>query len=127
MKIISWNINGLLSCVANKSFLPLKEYNPDIICLQEIRTKEEPLIIEGYNHIWNHAEREKYSGTVTLTLPEMPDPLDIVTGFGDNDDIEGRLITLEYEQFYLINAYVPNSQLNLRRKAYRLQWDSDFF
>ena len=126
MRIISWNINGLLSCVANKSFLSLKEQNPDIICLQEIRTKEEPLIIEEYNHIWNHAEREKYSGTVILTLPSLPNPLEITTGFGNNEDIEGRLITLEYNQFYLVNTYVPNSQLNLKRKAYRLEWDDNF-
>ena len=126
LKIISWNINGLLSCVANKSFLPLKEQKPDIICLQEIRTKEEPLIVEGYNHIWNHAEREKYSGTVILTLPEFSDPLEITTGFGNNEDVEGRLITLEYEEFYLVNTYVPNSQLNFKRKAYRLKWDESF-
>ena len=123
MKIISWNLNGLLSCVANKSIFPLLNYNPDIICCQEIRTKEEPLIIEGYNHIWNHAEREKYSGTAVLTIPY---PMEIFRGFGDNKDIEGRLITLEYEDFYLINAYVPNSQLNLKRKAYRLEWDYKF-
>ena len=123
MRIISWNLNGLLSCVVNKSFLPIEEYNPDIFCCQEIRTKEEPIMIEGYNHIWNHAERDKYSGTAILT---HVDPNDIVFGFGDDDDVEGRLITLEYDDFYLVNAYVPNSQMNLKRKAYRLEWDSIF-
>ena len=80
-------------------------------------------MIEGYNHIWNHAERDKYSGTAILT---HVDPNDIVFGFGDDDDVEGRLITLEYDDFYLVNAYVPNSQMNLKRKAYRLEWDSTF-
>ena len=119
-------MNGLLSCVKNKSFLQLLDYNPEIICCQEIRTKEEPLIIENYNRIWNHAEREKYSGTAILTNPEFSDPLEITRGFGNNEDVEGRLITLEYEDFYLINAYVPNSQLNLKRKSYRLEWDYKF-
>ena len=117
-------MNGLLSCVKNKSFLQLKDYKAEIICCQEIRTKEEPKIIEGYNHIWNHAEREKYSGTAILT---NRCPLEIIRGFGDNEDIEGRLITLEYENFYLINAYVPNSQQNLKRKSYRLEWDYKFY
>lgn len=126
MKIISWNLNGLLSCVKNKSFLQLLDYNPEIICCQEIRTKEEPVIIKNYNHVWNHAEREKYSGTAILTNPELSDPLEITRGFGNNEDIEGRLITLEYEDFYLINAYIPNSQLNLKRKSYRLEWDYKF-
>ena len=80
-------------------------------------------MIEGYNHIWNHAERDKYSGTAILTHSE---PNEIVFGFGDDDDVEGRLITLEYDDFYLVNAYVPNSQMNLKRKAYRLEWDSIF-
>ena len=123
MKIISWNLNGLLSCVANRSFLPIKEHNPDIFCCQEIRTKEEPTMIEGYNHIWNHAQRDKYSGTAILTLSN---PNEITFGFGDNEDVEGRLITLEYDDFYLVNTYVPNSQLNLKRKSYRLEWDYKF-
>ena len=109
MKIISWNLNGLLSCVKNKSFLQLLDYNPEIICCQEIRTKEEPLIIENYNHIWNHAEREKYSGTAILTNSELSDPLEITRGFGNNEDIEGRLITLEYEDFYRDNVQPINA------------------
>lgn len=123
LKIISWNLNGLLSCINHKSFLPIMTKNPDIICLQEIRTKEEPVIINNYKHIWNHAERDKYSGTAVIAVKF---PNEILRGFGDNVDPEGRLITLEYEKFYLINAYVPNSQANLKRKAYRLNWDYDF-
>ncbi|MBR2179609.1 MAG: exodeoxyribonuclease III [Selenomonadaceae bacterium] len=123
MKIISWNLNGLQSCVVNKSFLPIKDQKPDIFCCQEIRTKEEMTMIEGYNHIWNHANRDKYSGTAVLTLSE---PNEIIFGFGDNEDVEGRLITLEYDEFYLVNTYVPNSQMNLKRKAYRLEWDYAF-
>lgn len=68
MNILSWNLNGLLSCVKNQAFLPVEERLPDIICLQEIRTQQEPVIIDGYNHYWNHSQRDGYSGTATLCL-----------------------------------------------------------
>lgn len=123
MKIISWNLNGLLSCVNHGSFAPIANLEPDIICLQEIRTKEEPTVIAGYQHIWNPANRDKYSGTAILTRRK---PLNIWTGFGQGNDPEGRLITLEFDKFYLINAYVPNSQANFRRREYRLTWDEEF-
>ena len=93
--------------------------------MQEIRTKEEHTMIEGYEHVWNHANRDKFSGTAVLIRNEEFAPIRINFGFDDNDP-EGRLITLEYEDFYLINVYVPNSQHNLKRKEFRLEWDENF-
>ena len=121
MNIISWNLNGLLSCVKNHSFLPVEEMLPDIICLQEIRTQQEPIIIDGYNHYWNHSQRDGYSGTAILSLNK---PKRIIYGFdGQHPDPEGRLMTLELDSLYIVNAYVPNSQKNLKRHAYRMEWD----
>ena len=121
MRIFSWNLNGLLSCVKNASFEPLKLLKPEIICLQEIRTKEEPVILPDYQHIWNHGERDGYAGTAVLCKST---PLNIYFGLNDGkSDSEGRAITLEYPDFFLVNAYVPNSQQNLQRHAYRMQWD----
>lgn len=121
MRIFSWNLNGLLSCVKNASFEPLKLLKPEIICLQEIRTKEEPVILSDYQHIWNHGERDGYAGTAVLCRST---PLNIYFGLNDGkSDSEGRAITLEYPDYFLVNAYVPNSQQNLQRHAYRMQWD----
>ena len=121
MNIVSWNLNGLLSCVKNNSFVPLAKMMPDIICLQEIRTQQEPIIIEGYNHYWNHSQRDGYSGTAVLS---MNSPKRIIYGFdGQHPDPEGRLMTLELAAMYVVNAYVPNSQKNLKRHAYRMEWD----
>ena len=125
MKIISWNLNGLQSCIEHKSFKAIEELKPDIFCVQEIRTKEEHTMLESYEHIWNHANREKFSGTAVLIIDKKWMPLNVQFGFDGQDD-EGRLITLEYEDFYLVNAYVPNAQYNLKRKAYRLEWDENF-
>lgn len=121
MRIFSWNLNGLQSCVKNCSFEPLKQFEPEIICLQEIRTKEELEILPGYQHIWNHGDRDGYAGTAMLC--KAP-PLHIEFGLEDGKtDPEGRTITAEYPDFFLVNAYVPNSQQNLQRHAYRMQWD----
>ena len=121
MKIISWNLNGLLSAVKNKSLAPIEDILPDIICLQEIRTQQEPVVIDGYEHFWNHGERDGYSGTAILSFDR---PQSVRYGFdGQFPEPEGRLITLELADFYLVNAYVPNSQKNLKRHAYRMEWD----
>lgn len=121
MKIVSWNLNGLLSCIKNGSFNPVMCLTPDIICLQEIRTKQEPEIIPGYYHFWHHSRRDGYSGTVTLCKRE---PERVMYGFDNrHPDPEGRLLTLEFPSLYIINAYVPNSQENLKRHAYRMEWD----
>ena len=103
MRIISWNLNGLLSTIENGNFVAIEKLNPEFLCLQEIRTEKEPTVFKGYRHVWNHARQAKYSGTVTITRYK---PLSIDKGF---EDSEGRLITLEFEKFFLVNVYVPNS------------------
>lgn len=121
MKIVSWNLNGLIASMKNSALDPVLEMLPDIICLQEIRTQEEPKILNGYHHYWHHGEREGYSGTAVLCIDE---PSEVICGFlNDFKDGEGRLITLEYPDVYVVNAYVPNSQQNLKRQAYRMRWD----
>ena len=121
MKITSWNLNGLMASMKNNAIEPLQEREPDIICFQEIRTHQEPVILEGYTHYWNHGARDGYSGTAILSRIK---PESVQNGFlGGFSDEEGRLITMEFADFYLVNAYVPNSQKNLKRQAYRMEWD----
>ena len=127
MKIISWNVNGLRA-VLKKNFLDyLGEEAPDILCLQE--TKAEPDQVETlwpahYTTYWNAAQKKGYSGTVIFTKER---PLKVSLGIGKEDhDKEGRVVTAEYPQFYLVNVYVPNSQRELTRLPYRQQWDIDF-
>ena len=122
MKILSWNLNGLLSCIKHESFTPIAQLLPDVVCLQEIRTQQEPTIISDYIHFWHHSQRDGYSGTATLTRRE---PIRAIYGFdGAHPDPEGRLLTLEFPETYVVNAYVPNSQKNLKRHAYRMEWDA---
>ena len=119
--VVSWNLNGLISCIQNNSFASIAGIGPDILCLQEIRTQQEPVILPGYQHCWNHGQRNGYAGTAVLFKRE---PLSITFGLcDDGSDEEGRAITMEYQNFFLLNAYVPNSQKNLARHAYRLEWD----
>lgn len=123
MKIVSWNLNGLLSSLKNDAFTPLLEAEVDVLCLQEIRTQQEPIIAEGYVHLWNHCERDGYAGTSILCRHE---PLRVLRGFRGEPDPEGRTITAEFENFFVVNAYVPNSQQNLQRHAFRMEWDEGF-
>lgn len=121
LKIISWNINGLLSAIESGVFDPIKRICPDILCLQEIRTQHEPVVLSGYHCFWNHGQRKGYSGTAIMTNDK---PSRIIYGFdGQYPDPEGRLITIELNDFFLVNAYVPNSQKDLKRKSYRIKWD----
>lgn len=121
MKMLSWNLNGLLSCIKHDSFHAIAGEEPDIICLQEIRTKQELEVLPGYRHYWNHSQRDGYSGTVTLTRDE---PQRVVLGLGDEQlDAEGRVITVELSELYVVNCYAPNSQKNLIRHHYRMDWD----
>ena len=121
MRIISWNLNGLQSCLKHHSFIPIAERSPDILCLQEIRTMDEPTVINGYYHLWNHGTRKGYSGTAALTKI-IPTHVDY--GFGHSQiDPEGRLLVLEFKKIYVINAYFPNAQQNLERHEYRMDWD----
>lgn len=128
MKLISWNVNGIRS-VIKKGFLEfVKKYNPDVLCLQETKASAEVVktfFLNGYELFWNYATRPGYSGTAIFTKEK---PLSVVNGMGDHKhDGEGRMITAEYKDFYLVNVYVPNSKRELERLPYRTQeWDVDF-
>ena len=126
MKLISWNVNGLRACL-NKGFLDFFQREaPDVLCLQE--TKLQPHQIEldlpGYHQYWNSAEKKGYSGTALFTKTE---PLTVARGIGiPEHDTEGRVITAEYEGFYLVCCYTPNAQRELTRLAYRMEWEDAF-
>ena len=125
MKLISWNVNGLRACVGKGFYESLAALDADVICLQETKLQEGQidLALEGYETFWNYADKKGYSGTAIFTRRH---PLSVTYGLGiDLHDHEGRIITAEYNSFYLVTAYVPNSQDGLRRLDYRQQWDKD--
>lgn len=126
MKLISWNVNGIRACV-KKGFLEFfEEINADIFCLQETKLQEGQieLDLEGYYQYWNYADKKGYSGTAVFTKVK---PISVQYGIDiEEHDKEGRVITLEYEDFYLINVYTPNSQRELARLDYRMKWEEDF-
>lgn len=125
-KLISWNVNGLRACV-DKGFLDfLKEADADIFCLQETKLQEGQIKLDlpGYYQYWNYAEKKGYSGTAIFTKEE---PLSVSLGLGiEKHDHEGRVITLEFDSFYMITVYTPNSQDELKRLNYRMEWEDDF-
>ena len=124
MKLISWNVNGLRACV-RKGFLDyFKEQDADIFCLQEIKLQsgQIDLELEGYYQYWNYALKKGYSGTAVFTKEK---PLSIKYGVGDMDtEDEGRILTLEFPQFYLVNVYAPNAQRDLARLPFRMNWEA---
>ena len=126
MKLISWNVNGLRACV-QKGFLDyFKETDADFFCIQESKLQEGQIDLDlpGYHQYWNYALKKGYSGTAVFTRKE---PLHVSYGLGiEEHDKEGRVITLEYENFYLFTCYTPNSQNELARLPYRMQWEDDF-
>lgn len=126
MKFISWNVNGLRAC-NEKGFSDIFHWlDADFFCLQETKMQEGQLELEfeGYRSYWNYAEKKGYSGTAIFTKHE---PLSVVYGIGvDHHDKEGRVITLEMTDFYLVTVYTPNSQDGLKRLDYRMTWDDDF-
>ncbi len=126
MKFISWNVNGLRACVG-KGFLDFfKEADADIFCLQETKLQEGQIDLDlpGYHQYWNYAEKKGYSGTAIFAKQE---PLSVSYGIGmEEHDHEGRVITLEYPDFYFITVYTPNSQNELARLDYRMKWEEDF-
>lgn len=125
MKFISWNVNGLRAVVGKGFADVFSEFDADFFCLQETKMQEGQLDLEftGYESYWNFAEKKGYSGTAVYTKHH---PLSVRYGIGiDIHDHEGRAITLEMEDFYLVCAYVPNSQDELRRLGYRMQWEDD--
>lgn len=126
MKLISWNVNGIRACV-KKGFLDFfKETDADIFCLQETKLQEGQieLELEGYHQYWNYAERKGYSGTAIFTKQE---PLSVSYGLGiEEHDQEGRIITLEFDNFYMVTVYTPNSKNELLRLEYRMVWEDEF-
>lgn len=126
MKFVSWNVNGLRACVGKGFEKSFAELDADFFCLQETKMQAGQLDLnfEGYNSFWNYAEKKGYSGTAVYTRHE---PQNVTYGIGiDEHDHEGRVITLEFEKFYLVTVYVPNSQDGLRRLDYRMTWEQDF-
>lgn len=126
--LISWNVNGIRA-VLKKDFAQwFAETQPDVLCLQETKAKPEqvelPLEFAGYHQYWNSADKAGYSGTLILSKEK---PLSVVNGIGiEKHDTEGRVITAEYEDYYLVTVYTPNAQSELKRLDYRMEWDSDF-
>lgn len=122
MKLVSWNVNGIRACL-NKGFLNyFKEVNADIFCIQETKCQKEQVELElrGYHQYWNSAEKKGYSGTAVFTKQK---PLSVHYGIEEQTEPEGRIITLEYSAFYLVNVYTPNAKRDLSRLAYRLEWE----
>ena len=126
MKFISWNVNGIRACLKKGFEESFRELDADIFCLQETKCQQGQVALElpGYYQYWNYANRRGYSGTAVFSKKE---PLAVTYGIGIAEhDKEGRVITLEYEDFYLITVYTPNSQSEQRRLAYRMEWERDF-
>ncbi len=126
MKLISWNVNGLRACV-QKGFMDFfREADADIFCIQESKLQEGQIELDtpGYHQYWNYAKKKGYSGTAVFTKQE---PLAVRYGMGiEEHNQEGRVITLEFDRFYFVTVYTPNSQNELARLDYRMQWEEDF-
>ena len=126
MKFISWNVNGLRACVGKEFEQQFKDLDADFFCLQETKMQAGQLDISfpGYESYWNYADKKGYSGTAIFTKHK---PLSVTYGIDiDEHDHEGRVITLEMDDFYLVTVYTPNSQDGLRRLEYRMKWEDDF-
>lgn len=126
MKLISWNVNGLRACV-DKGFMDFfKEADADVFCIQEskLQAGQIDLPLEGYHQYWNYAEKKGYSGTALFTKQK---PLSVTYGIGiPEHDKEGRVITAEFADFYVVTVYTPNSQRELTRLSYRMEWEAAF-
>lgn len=126
MKLISWNVNGIRACLGKGFMEFFSEAEADVFCLQETKLSEGQLELElpGYYQYWNYAEKKGYSGTAIFTKVK---PLNVTYGLGiELHDKEGRVITAEFDDFYFITVYTPNSQNELARLSYRMQWEDDF-
>ena len=125
-KLISWNVNGLRACMGKGFPEAFRDLDADVFCLQETKLQEGQITLDlpGYFQFWNYAEKKGYSGTAVFTKEA---PLSVTYGIGiEEHDREGRVITLEYPEYYLITVYVPNSQEELKRLNYRMCWEDDF-
>ena len=126
MKLISWNVNGLRACVGKNFMDFFKEADADILCIQESKLSEGQISLDlpGYYQYWNYAKKKGYSGTAIFTKQE---PLHVSYGIGiPEHDQEGRVITLEFEKFHMVTVYTPNSQNELARLSYRMEWEDAF-
>ena len=126
MKLVSWNVNGIRACITKGFEESFAKLDADIFCLQETKCQENQVKLElpGYHQYWNYANRKGYSGTAVFTKKE---PLSVTYGLGiEEHDKEGRVITAEMEDFYLVTVYTPNSQSELRRLEFRMVWERDF-
>ena len=126
MRLVSWNVNGLRAVVGKNFMEVFQQLDADVFCLQETKLQEGQIDLNlvGYRQFWNYAEKKGYSGTAIFTKNE---PISVTYGIGiDEHDHEGRVITLEYPDYYLITVYVPNSQNELARLDYRMKWEADF-
>lgn len=125
-KLISWNVNGLRACVTKGFEDFFKDVDADIFCLQETKLQEGQidLLLEGYHQYWCYADKKGYSGTAMFTKEE---PLNVCYGIGiDEHDHEGRVITAEFDNYFVVTCYTPNSQSELKRLDYRMKWEDDF-
>lgn len=126
MKLISWNVNGIRACVGKNFMEFFNEVDADIFCLQETKLQENQidLKLDGYFQYWNYAKKKGYSGTAIFTKQE---PISVAYGIDiEEHDQEGRVITLEFDDFYMVTVYTPNSQSELKRLDYRMKWEDDF-
>ena len=126
MKLISWNVNGIRACEGKGFSQTFKDLDADFFCLQETKMQEGQLDLqfEGYESYWNYAEKKGYSGTAIFTKHH---PLNVTYGIGiEEHDHEGRVITLEMDNFFMVTVYTPNSQDGLKRLDYRMKWEDDF-
>ena len=126
MKLISWNVNGIRACLQKDFMTFFKEADADIFCLQETKIQEGQVELDlpGYYQYFNYAVKKGYSGTAVFTKKE---PVSVAYGIGiEEHDQEGRVITLEFENFYMVTVYTPNSKQQLERLEYRMTWEDDF-
>jgi exodeoxyribonuclease-3 len=126
MKFVSWNVNGIRACITKGFEESFRSLDADVFCLQETKCQQGQVKLElpGYHQYWNYANRKGYSGTAVFSRKE---PLEVQYGIGiEEHDKEGRVITLEFEEFYLVTVYTPNSQDELKRLSYRMDWEKEF-
>jgi exodeoxyribonuclease-3 len=120
MKIVTWNVNGISSCIKQNAFDPFYELLPDVICCQETKTKEKPLVIDGYHHYYVPSNKNRFCGNLVMTLVE---PRDVIYGMGiPKYDCEARVITIDCGEFYLVNTYAPNTVDKIERNIFRVEW-----
>lgn len=126
MRFVSWNVNGLRACLTKGFMESFKDIDADVFCLQETKMQPDQAILElkGYKQYWNSAEKKGYSGTAVFSRIE---PLNVTYGLGiEEHDHEGRVITMEFPEYYLVTVYTPNSKRELERLEYRMVWEDDF-